>query len=35
MKDELTKFEAYLDRLFGQDSMAVCKAYVEQLKKNN
>jgi hypothetical protein len=35
MKEELTKFEAYLDRLFGKNQMAVCKEYVEYLKKNN
>lgn len=35
MKDELTKFEAYLDKLFGRNAMAICKQYVEYLKKNN
>ena len=34
MRDELTKFSAYLDKLFGKNSMEICKAYVEQLKKN-
>ena len=35
MKDELTKFNSYLDRLFGKDQMPICKEYVEYLKKNN
>ena len=35
MKDELTRFNAYLDRLFGKNAMAICKEYVELLKKNN
>jgi len=35
MKDELTRFSAYLDKLFGKNTMVICKAYVEQLKKNN
>ena len=35
MKDELTKFNAYLDRLFGKNAMRICKEYVELLKKNN
>lgn len=35
MKDELTKFTAYLDRTFGYDKMPICKEYVEFLKKNN
>ncbi len=35
MKDELTQFNKYLDRLFGKDSMAICKQYVDYLKKNN
>ena len=35
MKDELTKFNAYLDKLFGKNSMKICKEYVELLKKNN
>jgi len=34
MRDELTKFSAYLDKLFGKNSMEICKAYIEQLKKN-
>ena len=35
MKDELTKFENYLDRTFGKNTMVICKQYIEQLKKNN
>ena len=35
MKDELTKFNAYLDKLFGKNTMEICKDYVNQLKKNN
>jgi len=35
MKDELTKFNVYLDRLFGKNMMPICKEYVEHLKKNN
>ena len=35
MKDELTKFNTYLDKLFGKNSMKICKEYVEVLKKNN
>ena len=34
MKDELTKFSAYLDKLFGKNVMVICKDYIEQLKKN-
>ena len=34
MREELTKFSAYLDKLFGKNSMEICKAYIEQLKKN-
>ena len=34
MRDELTKFSAYLDKVFGKNSMVICKAYIEQLKKN-
>ena len=34
MKDELTKFNTYLDKLFGKNTMAICKAYVDLLKKN-
>lgn len=35
MKDELTKFQEYLDKTFGKDQMAICKEYIEYLKKNN
>ena len=35
MKDELTRFNNYLDRQFGKNSMKICKDYVELLKKNN
>lgn len=35
MRDELTKFNAYLDRTFGKNMMPVCKEYVEYLKRNN
>ena len=35
MKDELTKFSNYLDKVFGKNQMAICKDYIEQLKKNN
>ena len=35
MKDELTKFSAYLDKNFGKDAMVHCKTYVEHLKKIN
>ena len=35
MKDELTKLNAYLDRLFGKNTMPICKEYVELLKKNS
>ena len=35
MKEELTKFNSYLDKLFGKNKMPICKAYVEYLKKNN
>lgn len=35
MKDELTKLNTYLDRTFGKNTMAICKEYIEFLKKNN
>ena len=35
MKDELTKFNTYLDKVFGKNAMPICKAYVDLLKKNN
>ena len=34
MRDELTKFSNYLDKTFGKNTMVICKAYIEQLKKN-
>ena len=34
MRDELTKFSSYLDKVFGKNTMVICKAYIEQLKKN-
>ena len=35
MRDELTKFSNYLDKLFGKNTMVTCKEYIEYLKKNN
>ena len=35
MKDDLTKFSGYLDKLFGKNTMKICKEYIELLKKNN
>ena len=35
MKDELSKFSAFLDKTFGKNQMAQCKDYIEYLKKNN
>lgn len=35
MKDELTRFSAYLDKEFGKNSMTTCKEYIDYLKKNN
>lgn len=35
MKEELTKFNSYLDKVFGKNTMKICKEYVEYLKKNN
>ena len=35
MKDELTKFSGYLDRVFGKNQMVTCKQYIELLKKNS
>ena len=35
MKDELTKFSTYLDKLFGKNTMVICKEYIDYLKKNN
>ena len=34
MREELTKFSAYLDKLFGKNTMVICKEYIEQLKNN-
>ena len=34
MRDELTKFSTYLDKVFGKNTMVICKEYIEQLKKN-
>ena len=34
MRDELNKFSAYLDKVFGKNTMVICKEYIEQLKKN-
>jgi hypothetical protein len=35
MKDDLARFCTYLDRLFGKNTMVICKDYVELLRKNN
>ncbi len=35
MKDDLARFNVYLDRLFGKNAMPICKEYVELLRKNN
>ena len=35
MKDELTKFNNFLDKTFGKNTMVICKQYVDYLKKNN
>ncbi len=34
LKDELTKLSTFLDKTFGKNSMAICKEYIEFLKKN-
>ena len=34
MKDELTKFSNFLDKVFGKNSMKICKEYIDNLKKN-
>ena len=34
MREELNKFSTYLDKLFGKNTMVICKQYIEQLKKN-
>ena len=35
MKDELTRFSGYLDKVFGRNQMKICKDYIDYLKKNN
>ena len=35
MKDELTKFNTYLDKIFGKNTMVNCKQYVDYLKRSN
>jgi MoxR-like ATPase len=35
LKDDLARFSTYLDRLFGKNTMVICKAYIELLRKNN
>ena len=35
MKDELTKFSNYLDKVFGKNTMVMCKEYIDYLKRNN
>ena len=35
MKDDLARFSVYLDRLFGKNTMVICKEYIELLRKNN
>ena len=35
MKDELTKFSTYLDKVFGKNTMVNCKQYIDYLKRNN
>lgn len=35
MKDELTKFNSFLDKTFGKNTMVICKQYVDYLKKNS
>ena len=35
MRDELTKFSTYLDKLFGKNTMVACKEYIDYLKRNN
>ncbi len=34
MRDELTRFSAYLDKVFGKNTMKICKEYIDTLKKN-
>ena len=35
MKDELTKFSNYLDKIFGKNTMVICKQYIDYLKRSN
>lgn len=35
MKDDLTKFSSYLDKLFGKNALVICKQYIDYLKKTN
>lgn len=35
MKDELTAFSNYLDKVFGKNNMPICQEYITLLKKNN
>ena len=35
MKEELTRFNSYLDKTFGKNQMKICKEYIEHLKKTN
>ena len=35
MKEELTRFNSYLDKTFGKNQMKICKEYVDRLKKTN
>lgn len=35
MRDELTKFSTYLDKVFGKNTMVICKQYIDYLKKNS
>lgn len=35
MKDDLARFNVYLDRLFGKNTMNICKDYVEYLRRSN
>lgn len=35
MKEELTKFNTFLDRTFGKNTMVICKEYIDFLKKNS
>ena len=35
MREELTRFNSYLDKTFGKNQMKICKEYVDRLKKTN